>query len=148
MISKQNLNTIPARTSPGKIRSALFIANQDNNVKMVTDEQNKIKIRRKNTYIGTWNVRTLREEGKLEELTHELDRYRWTVVGLCEVRRKGVNEIQTTEGHKRYYIRNDNKHINGVGFLINSEVTRMVMCFTPINDRIAIIRLHATPFNI
>ena len=82
--------------SPGKIRSALFIANQDNNVKMVTDEQNKIKIRRKNTYIGTWNVRTLREEGKLEELTHELDRYRWTVVGLCEVRRKGVNEIQTT----------------------------------------------------
>ena len=24
----------------------------------------------------------------------------------------------------------------------------MVMCFTPINDRIAIIRLHATPFNI
>ena len=117
MISKQNLNTIPARTSPGKIRSALFIANQDNNVKMVTDEQKKIKIRRKNTYIGT-----LREEGKLEELTHELDRYRWTVIGLCEVCRKEVNEIQTTEGHKLYYIGNDNKHINGVGFLINSEV--------------------------
>ena len=78
MISKQNLNTIPARTLPGKIRSALFIENQDNNVKMVT-EHKKIKIRRKNTYIGTWNVRTLREEGKLEELTHELDRYRWTV---------------------------------------------------------------------
>ena len=119
-----------------------------------TDEQNKIKIRRKNTYIyrylerTTYVVRTLREEGKLEELTHELDRYRWTVVGMCEVRRKGVNEIQTTEGHKLYYIGNDNKHINGVGFLINSEVTRMVMCFTPINDRIAIIRLHATPFNI
>ena len=42
---------------------------------MITGEQNKIKIRRKNTYIGTWNVRTLREEGKLEELTHELDIY-------------------------------------------------------------------------
>ena len=53
--------------------------------------------------------RTLREEGKLEELTHELDRYRWTVVGLSEVRRKGVNEIQTTEGHKLYYIGNDYK---------------------------------------
>ena len=39
MISKQNLNTIQARTSPGKIRSALFIENQDNNVNMVTDEQ-------------------------------------------------------------------------------------------------------------
>ena len=32
--------------------------------------------------------------------------------------------------------------------MINSEVTLMVMCFTPINDRIAIIRLHVTPFNI
>ena len=49
---------------------------------MVTDKQNKIKTRRKNTYIGTWNIRTLREECKLEELTHEPDRYRWTVVGL------------------------------------------------------------------
>ena len=148
MISKQNLNTMPARTSPGKISAVLIIANQDNNVKMVTDEQNKINTRRKNTYIGTWNVRTLREEGKLEELTHELDKYRWTVVGLSKVSRKVVNKIQTTEGHKLYYIGNDNTHINGVGFLINSEVTRMVMCFTPINDRIAIIRLHATPFNI
>ena len=92
MISKQNLNTISARTSLEKIRSALFIANQDNNVKMVTDKHNKIKTRRKNTYIGTRNIRTLREEGKLEELTHELDRYRWTIVGLSEVCRKGVNE--------------------------------------------------------
>ena len=72
----------------------------------------------------------------------------WTVVGLSKVRMKGVNDIQTTEGHKLYYIGNDNNHINGVGFLLNNEVIRMVMCFTPINDRIAIIRLHVTPFNI
>ena len=77
---------------------------------------------------------TLREEGKLEKLTQELDRYRRTVVGLSEVRRKGVNEIQTTEGQQLYYIGNDNKHINGVGFLIKSEVTRMVMCFTHMTE--------------
>ena len=69
-----------------------------------------------------------------------------TVVVLSEVRRTEVNEIQNTEGHKLYYIGNDNKHINDVGFLINSEVTRMVMCFTPINERIAIIQTACNPF--
>ena len=27
---------------------------------------------------GTWNTRTLRAAGKLQELTHEMDRYRMT----------------------------------------------------------------------
>ena len=147
MISNTITKNIPARTSPGLKRSASFIAHQDNNEKLATEEY-KIKTRRNETYIGTWNVRTLREDGKLEELTHELDRYRWNVLGLSEVRKRGVNEIQTIEGHKLYYIGNDKKHINGVGFVIHSEITRMVMCFNPINERLATIRLHATPFNI
>ena len=70
------------------------------------------------------------------------------MLGLSEVRKRGVNEIQTIEGHKLYYIGNDKKHINGVGFVIHSEITRMVMCFNLINERLATIRLHATPFNI
>ena len=32
--------------------------------------------------------------------------------------------------------------------MIHCELTRMVMCFNQINERIAIIRLHVTPFNI
>ena len=85
MISNTITKNIPARTSPGLKRSASFIAHQDNNEKLATEEY-KIKTRRNETYIGTWNVRTLREDGKLEELTHELDRYRWNVLGLSEVR--------------------------------------------------------------
>ena len=59
-----------------------------------------------------------------------------------------MDEIQTRKGHKLYYIGNDKKHINVVGFVIHSEITRMVMCFNPINERLATIRLQATPFNI
>lgn len=33
-----------------------------------------------NTVIGTWNVRTLYACGKVKELTHELDRYRWDIL--------------------------------------------------------------------
>ena len=35
-----------------------------------------------NITIGTWNTRTLRVVGKLQELTHEMDRYRWNILGL------------------------------------------------------------------
>ena len=36
--------------------------------------------------IATWNVRTLRAAGKVEELLHEMDRYKWRILGLCEMR--------------------------------------------------------------
>ena len=83
-----------------------------------------------------------------QELTHELDRYRWSVLGLSEVHKRGWNEIKTREGHTFYIVGNNKKHVNGVCFVIHSEITRMVMCFNPINERLATIRLQATPFNI
>ena len=42
--------------------------------------------------MGTWNIRTLREAGKLDELTHEMNRYRWNILGLSEVRWKSIGE--------------------------------------------------------
>ena len=36
--------------------------------------------------IATWNVTTLAQDGKLQELTNELKRYNWLIVGLCEIR--------------------------------------------------------------
>ena len=37
---------------------------------------------RSNIIMGTWNVRTLRVAGKLDELTHEMNIYRWNILGL------------------------------------------------------------------
>ena len=39
-----------------------------------------------NISIETGNVRTLGLAGKLEELTHEMDRYHWNILRLCEMR--------------------------------------------------------------
>ena len=74
--------------------------------------------------------------------------YKWNIIGLSEIQKKGTNEIQTNEGHILDYIGNENRHINGVGFLINKENVKMVMNFNPINERVATICLHATPFNV
>ena len=53
--------------------------------------------------LATWNVRTLYQTGKIKELTHELERYIWHIVGLCEVRWTGNGEHLTDEGHLLYY---------------------------------------------
>ena len=43
------------------------------------------------------NTRTLRAAGKLHELTHEMSRYRWNILGLCKMRWKNFGETTTEE---------------------------------------------------
>jgi hypothetical protein len=43
--------------------------------------------------IGTWNVRTLRQAGRLENLTSEMDKCELNAVGSCEVRWLGKGKI-------------------------------------------------------
>ena len=50
--------------------------------------------------IGTWNTRTLRAAGKLQELTYKIDMYIWNILRLCEMRWKNFGETTTKEGHK------------------------------------------------
>ena len=51
------------------------------------------------TTIGTWNVRTLQQCRKIEELERELEKYRWHVLGLAEVRWKVTGEKVTGNGN-------------------------------------------------
>ena len=43
-----------------------------------------IKLPTENVIIGTWNVRTLNQCGKLKELIYTLDMYRWNIIGLSQ----------------------------------------------------------------
>ena len=92
-------------------------------------------------------MRTLRPPGKLEELTHEMRRYRWSVLGLCEVRWRNFGETTTQDGRKLYFSGKEDRHENGVGFLVHKDAVNTVMGCQPISNRL-IIRLRATPFNI
>ena len=78
-------HTISDQLPPGSTRTVPSAAHQDGGVKYATGASLKIQ-GRDNITIGTWNTRTLRVAGKLKELTHEMDRYRWNILGLCEMR--------------------------------------------------------------
>ena len=63
--------SIPARSSP-RTRTAPSVAgHQDGGEKYATDGPKSLRARN-NITVGTWNVRSLRAAGKVEELTHEM----------------------------------------------------------------------------
>ena len=118
------------RLRTGIPTTALLIGTyQDGSVKYTPGNHNNnniktlklIKLPNKTTTIGTWNVRTLRRFGKLEELMNELSRYKWDVIGLAETRLTGDGELTTEEGNKLYYS-GQGKHYEGVGFMVKKEI--------------------------
>ena len=141
-------DNIPARSSPWLQRTAPSVAHQGRGVKCTTGVPNK-KIRaRSNTIIGTWNVRTLKDTGKVEELEHELTRYNWNILGLCEARLLKAGEKSTQEGHRLYWSGQEGTHEQGVGFIVHKNTVNCVMNCCPISSRLITIRVRASPFNI
>src|SRR3989442_10476258 len=49
--------------------------------------------RRERLGIGTWNVRSLNDTGRLEEVIREMKRYGLNVLGVSEARQKGQDDI-------------------------------------------------------
>ena len=81
-------------------------------------------------------------------MTHELNRYRWDVIGLSEVRWTGFGELTTTDGHKIWYSGDDTAHQHGVAFIVKKENVNAVIGCTPISSRLISIRIAASPHNI
>ena len=73
-----------------------------------------------------------------------MTRYRWSVLG----RWRNSGETTTQDGHKLYFSGKEDRHENGVGFLVHKDTVNTVMGCQPISSRLITIRLRATPFNI
>ena len=144
MITRPRTNFMSALSSPGLPRTAITLKHQDGNGKYATGVS---KDRRNNILVGTQNIRTLNTPGTLEELTHTLNRYKGNVLGLCEMRWKGMEETTTHEGHKIYFSGRDNRHEEGMGFLVHKNTISAVMGCRPVSSRLITIRLRASPFN-
>lgn len=140
---------MPDRSGPGSPTTALSIdKHQGGSEKLATGAKTTYKLPTEKVTIGTWNVRTLHQCGKMKELEHELKRYHWDIVGLSEVRWTGFGETVTEEGHKMWYSGEDSRHVRGVAFIVRKEVIGCIMSCTPVNSRIISIRVSAKPKNI
>ena len=74
--------SIPARSSPGTRTAPSVAGHQDGGEKYTTDGPKSL-CARNNITIGTWNVRSLRAVGEVEELIHEIKsgmiEHHWTL---------------------------------------------------------------------
>ena len=142
-------NSIPPRSSRGLTRTAPDTEHQGiSGDKWETDALVPSIRARKDIVLGTWNVRTLRADGQLEILEHELERYQWEIIGLAEMRWKGFGETSTDNGHRLFYSGRQDRHQDGVGFLVHKNIVNSIIECKPVSSRHIAIRLKATPFNL
>ena len=87
--------------------------------------------------ICTYNARTLSSDEKIHELQEELDKIKWDVVGISEVRRLGENKIQLHKSDHTYYWKGGDTRNNGVGFIIHKNLARNVTNVVGVSDRVA-----------
>lgn len=87
----------------------------------------------------TYNVRTLSTDDKVHELEEELEKIKWDVVGISEVRRPGEDKILLRRSGHTLYWKGGDTRMNGVGFIINKNLARNVTNIIGVSDRVAML---------
>ncbi|KAI3373145.1 hypothetical protein L3Q82_006466 [Scortum barcoo] len=92
--------------------------------------------------IGTWNVTSL--GGKEPELVREVERYRLEIVGLTSTHSLGSGTQLLERGWTLHYsgVAQGERRRAGVGLLIAPQLSCHVLEFTPVNERVASLRLR------
>lgn len=96
--------------------------------------------------IGTWNVRTLHQAGKLDNLMKEMKRLQTDVMGVGEVRWPGAGEFKRDDGVLVYS--GGQRAERGVGIAMNTRTSRSLRGYWAVSDRIIVVELESKPFNV
>ena len=91
--------------------------------------------------IGTWNVRTLHQEGNLNILLHQLDKFKWEIIGISETHWTETGEF-TEEGYKILCSSDERLHRKGVALILNKTAHRALIGYNPISSRLITARFH------
>ncbi|KAK3529694.1 hypothetical protein QTP70_033672 [Hemibagrus guttatus] len=96
----------------------------------------------KNLAFGTWNVTSL--GGEELELVREVERYRLEIVGLASTHILGSGTQLLERGWTLVFsgVPHGERRQAGVGLLIAPQLSRHVLEFSPVNERIVSLRLR------
>ena len=96
--------------------------------------------------IGTWNVRTLNQKGKLDNVCQEMNRMNLNILGLAEVRWKGAGSIKIDS--KTLIYSGGDVHERGVGILFDETTSKSLKSWCPVSDRVVVAKIDAKPLNL
>ena len=112
---------------------------------------NRLLTPRTTIKIGTWNVRTMFEAGKAQQIANEMSRYKISLLGISETRWTKSGRLRLASGQTILYsgFEEDHaRHIHGVGFMLSAETAKTLMGWEPVNARLITARFYGTPTNI
>ena len=99
-----------------------------------------------NSRIATWNVRTMYQSGKMDNIIMELKRMKISILGVCEVRWKKSGKV-TSEGTTFIYS-GGMEHEHGVGIFFDESTAKCVSGFWCLSERVMVVSLKGRPFDI
>lgn len=88
-----------------------------------------------------FNCRGLTSEERLWEFENELNKIKWEIVGLAEVRKKGEELVKRKNGNYFYYF-GETAGQKGVGWYIKGEIWNKIVEIKKINERICMLKLE------
>ncbi|KAK3555364.1 hypothetical protein QTP86_014959, partial [Hemibagrus guttatus] len=96
----------------------------------------------KNLAFGTCNVTSL--GGKEPELVREVERYRLEIVGLASMHSLGSGTQLLERGWTLFFsgVPHGERHRAGLGLLIAPQLSRHVLEFSPVNERVVSLHLR------
>ena len=92
-------------------------------------------------HLATYNVRTLSDECHLVSLENEIEKIKWDVIGISEMRRPGENVVELASQHIMFNKGNDKKQ-GGVGFLIHKKLKGNIEEFHATSNRVASVTIR------
>jgi len=83
--------------------------------------------------------------GKRELLKNEMERYRFDILELAEMRWTASGEMH---GGKVIWSGNEQKHEASVGFLLSKRAREALLSCKSVSDRVMVAKFQARPFNM
>ena len=148
MNSQYNSSTYRLIRRAGKQGTRSSVNHQADNDKYATGDEAVMQLNlRSNQKIGTWNVRKLKEVGKLQTISREMDRNNTEILGMSETDWNGSGSFKTCTGHTVLFAGKEG-YSHGLAVVLNKDSTQSLLGYVPVFDRILKMRLQAKPLNI
>ena len=109
-------------------------------------EQKQINIQNEVIRIGTWNVNTMYQAGKLCNIMKEMRRLHVNIMGVSEARWTGSGKLISDSMTIIYS--GGEKHEGGVAMILDEEISKCVKAYWSVSSRVLLVKIQAKPFDL